>query len=171
MDDTFIMNGRIFLNELFDGIRPLQDKLANRAQIEEFVTKSGAIFEFFGMKYSFQSLGKLTIENRRLESLKEVEQLSTDVVFNCMGVFSKQIFKDDNLVGMKGSMFYYKNTTNMRDVYQVDLGPKDELLIMPYRDVIAMGVTKDPGPIDIREDRVIMKRLKDNLESFFKPKL
>lgn len=171
VDDTYIMNGRIFLNELFDGIRLFEDKDANRAQIDSFAKQCEPILDLFQIKYSFESLGKLTIKNRRLESKRQLKMLSTNMIFNCMGAFSGEIFKDDNLVGLRGSMFYYKNQTNMRDVYEIHLGPKEELLIMPYLDVVAMGVTKNPGPIDIKKDRVIMKKLKDNIHSFFKPKL
>lgn len=171
MDDVYIMDGKIFLNELFDGIKLLQDKEKNKTEVESFIERSQLILEFFGIQYSFESLGKLTIEKRKIESPTEIEELPTQFIFNCMGVFSKKIFKDDNLYGVKGSMIYYKNVNNVKDVYQVTIGPKKELLMMPYFDVVAIGVTKSRNPIDIVEDREIMKKLSVNIKKFFSQKL
>lgn len=171
MDDVYIMDGKVFLNELFDGIKLFQNKEKNKTEIEAFVKKSKLILKFFGINYSFESLGTFTIEKRELKSPKEIQELSTSFVFNCMGVFSKKIFKDDNLYGVKGSMIYYKNVNNMKDVYQVSIGPDQELLMMPYFDVVAIGVTKSFNPINIDEDRAIMKKLSNNIKKFFKQKL
>lgn len=169
MDTTYHVDGNTFLNELFEGLRLFENVDQNASRIAAFATKAKLMLDYFGV--SSDSLGRLTRTRADVRSLREVAQLPSEVVFNCMGFFSKAVFEDDNLVSVKGSMIYFHNSRNVTDFYNVRMGVDDELLILPSSDYVAVGVSKSPNPIDIREDRVVMSKLYDKATRFFKPKL
>lgn len=149
----------------------IQNKYQNKYKIDSFARKCRSILDYFELNYSFELLGELRIVKKKINSFQQIQQLPSPVIFNCMGVFSKKIFKDENLFSLKGSMLFFKNSNNVKDAYRIPIGSNDQLLVIPKGNVVIVGVTKNLGYMDSKEDRVFLKNLYNAATQFFTQKL
>ena len=170
MDTTYQVDGKECLNDLFAALLLFKNKQKNAQKIADFVAKTSAIWEYFGVQYSLEKTGRLQTKKCKIRNLDEVAALPGNYVFNCLGATSYKVFPDENLKPIKGSMVYFKNK-DVEDYYHVQMDDGHDLLILPSFGVLAIGVTKSFEAMDPVKDREILDRLYQRALRFFKPKL
>ena len=98
MDVTYQLDGKVFLNEIFEDLKLFQNKNQNKDKIIKLSKKIKILTDYFNIKFDFDSIGKLTIQKHKIKSLNEVMNLKSNIIFNCFGFASKFIFPDKNLL-------------------------------------------------------------------------
>lgn len=170
LNHSYQLDGSAFFYEIFTYLELFTNVQKNVEGIQKACEKMNLILKYFDVNFSNKKCGKLAIFKRKFNSLNEVMKLNTNFVFNCMGAFSKEIFPDENLIPLKGSMVYLKNNDHIKNYLAIYSFDNNVFSILPTASNIAIGVTTSKNPVNGDEDKVIVESLFKKAQNFFKPK-
>jgi hypothetical protein len=172
LDTSYQIDGVDFFFKFFQDMLLFKNPQENKKLIENNDISYQAILNYFKVPLSEKNnFGNLKVINKDVSSFKEIIEMDSRFIFNCMGLGSKKVFKDDNLQGIKGSVIYFKNTTNVKDYYGVENYQNEKFSILSTPKYNVLGVTKSYDKVDEKEDKLIMDDLLSRAKKFFQPKL
>jgi glycine/D-amino acid oxidase-like deaminating enzyme len=103
-----------------------------------------------------------TIVVKTIADRAAIAQLQENLIFNCTGLGSKDLFPDDELMPARGQLTFLKPQPEV--LYAVS---HDELYMLPRADGIVLGGTYELGETSLTPDKKKMRVILAKHKAFF----
>lgn len=113
----------------------------------------------------------VVFEKRRFADLEEVLALEENVVFNNLGLGSKTLFNDENLVGIRGHHIYLKPQPEVDYFLFASKASGRPISLYPSKLKIASGFSYEEGEEDVSVSVEKIEESKSDLREFFRDKV
>jgi D-amino-acid oxidase len=100
---------------------------------------------------------------RNFETAADVQSLSEHLIFNCTGLGSRTLFRDDELIPIRGQLVFL---LPQPEVNYMTLGP-DNIYMFPRHDGILLGGSFQRGETNMESDPTITARILDQNKALF----
>lgn len=100
----------------------------------------------------------------------ELLEFQEDIIFNCMGLGSREIFHDQDLRPVRGQLVYFKAQEGIN--YLAAAPGQNEIFIamLPYKDKLILGGSYEEGEEQKLVSNKIIEDILQNARAFFEPK-
>lgn len=101
---------------------------------------------------------QVPLQVRKINSVEELLQLPHDIIFNCTGLGSRELFNDTKLSPIWGQIVAFKQNPDQPINYAIinRLPHSDHIpVLIPWKDRVLVGTIARAGREDITEDKAI----------------
>lgn len=89
---------------------------------------------------------KVKFNYEKFNDIKDIQALDEEVVINCTSIGSKELFKDNNFLPVRGQLIYFKPQQGINySTYESTEDPNYWVKIYPWHDRIILNGVYEPG--------------------------
>jgi len=104
------------------------------------------------------------------ETKEELSKLPQSIIFNCTGLGSRHLFKDESLMPMKGELIELKRQEGLEVMLAGPMkGGGVDLYLIPLHDKLILGGSYEEGAEDANPNLMLCEEILEHAREFFKP--